>query len=115
MTQFSKAPEIFAVRLTDHGTITDPGKYVTALAQHMQNEGGELIIAEAVDIDMEGSTVKGVRTKDGLIECDNVVLAAGVWSKKLAEKLGVKVPMDPSVVITLNLSIHPLCQDLQLC
>ena len=31
----------FAVRMGDHGRITDPGKYVKALAAHVEDEGGE--------------------------------------------------------------------------
>ncbi len=84
----------FGVRLRDHGTISDPGKYVTALADHMQQAGGELVIAEVAEIEMDGGKVSGVRTSEGLIECDAVVLAAGVWSKNLAEKSGIKVPME---------------------
>ena len=84
----------FGIRFANHGTITDPGNYVTALANHIQNEGGELVIAEALDVEMQSGKVKGVRTKDKLIECDTVVLAAGVWSKNLAEKLELKVPME---------------------
>ena len=84
----------FGVRSANHGTITDPGKYVTALAEHVQREGGKLVIAEALDVEMRSGKVNGVRTKDKLIECDAVVLAAGVWSKNLAEKLEVKVPME---------------------
>ncbi|MCP4182450.1 MAG: FAD-dependent oxidoreductase [Hyphomicrobiales bacterium] len=84
----------FGVRFANHGTITDPGKYVTKLAENMQNQGGELIIAQALDIETQNGSVNGVRTSSGLIKCDAVVLAAGVWSKSLAEKLGVKVPME---------------------
>ncbi len=84
----------FGVRFADHGTITDPGKYVTKLAEYMQGQGGELIIAEALDIETQDGNASGVRTGNGLVECDAVVLAAGVWSKNLAEKLGIKVPME---------------------
>jgi D-amino-acid dehydrogenase len=84
----------FAVRMPSHGHITDPGQYVIDLAAHVEREGGELRIAEAHDIEMQDGHVSGVKTSSGLVECDAVVLAAGVWSKPLAEKLGIKVPME---------------------
>ena len=38
-------------------------------------------------------TITGVRTKFGDISCKTCVLAAGAWSKDLARKLGVELPM----------------------
>lgn len=84
----------FAIKLLDHGHITDPGKYVTELAAYVERQGGEIAICEAHDLDIKNGKLNGVVTSNGLIECDEVVLAAGVWSKPLAEKLGVKVPME---------------------
>ena len=37
--------------------------------------------------------ITGVRTKFGDINCKTCVLAAGAWSKDLAHKLGVELPM----------------------
>lgn len=84
----------FAIRLKDHGHITDPEKYVCALADHVVKEGGKIIIASAEDIEMDGENVTGVQTSDGLIDCDAVVLAAGVWSGLLAKKFGATTPIE---------------------
>ncbi len=89
-----KGTRQFAIKMSDHGHISDPGKYVTALADHIVKQGGELAICEARDLEIQNGKISGVLTSNGLIECDEVVLAAGVWSKPLAEKLGVKVPME---------------------
>ncbi|MBL4600113.1 MAG: FAD-binding oxidoreductase [Rhizobiaceae bacterium] len=84
----------FAIRLTNHGYITDPGKYVCALADHVKSEGGEIVIAKALDVESDQGKVVGVRTSEGLVACDHVVLAAGVWSGPLAKKFGVNVPLE---------------------
>jgi len=42
----------------------------------------------------ENATIKGIKTSNGLIDCDTVVVAAGIWSKTLAAKLGLKVSME---------------------
>ncbi len=84
----------FGVRLTNHGTISDPEKYVKALASHMEEQGGRMLIATASDIKKTKNDIKGVQTDVGLVECDDVVLAAGIWSRPLAEKLGLNIPME---------------------
>ena len=40
--------------------------------------------------------VKGVRTTSGDVECDVVVLAAGLWTRDLALLAGARVPLHPS-------------------
>ena len=84
----------FAIRMKNHGLISDPGEYVTALARHVESEGGEIVIAGAKDIVQKAGQVTGVETDKGTINCDAVVLAAGVWSKALSEKLGAKTPLE---------------------
>ncbi len=84
----------FAVRMPDHGHITDPGMHVKALADHVVANGGRLVIAEARDVAYEGGKVVGVDTNEGLIAADKVVMATGVWSKPLCKKLGLDVPLE---------------------
>ncbi len=89
-----KGTRNFAIRLKNHGIISDPGEYVKDLASHFVKQGGKLVVGEAVDIVKQDGTVTGVETTNGQIDCDHVVLAAGVWSKGLSEKLGTKTPME---------------------
>jgi glycine cleavage system aminomethyltransferase T/glycine/D-amino acid oxidase-like deaminating enzyme len=42
---------------------------------------------------LDGGRVVGVRTESGDIECEKVVLAAGLWGRELAAKAGVTVPL----------------------
>ena len=84
----------FGVRLEGHGTITDPGRYVEDLAAHFEREGGRITIAQAHHLEQQHGRVSGVVTSAGVIQCDAAVLAAGAWSKPLAEKLGAKTPLE---------------------
>ena len=89
----------FAVRLPDHGRISDPGAYVRALADHVVAQGGALRIAEVTDIARDGGRVTGLRlrARDGTAEtlpCDAAVIATGAWSGPLAAQLGLKVPLE---------------------
>lgn len=79
-----------AVEFADHGWITDPGAYVAALTDAFLAQGGITRPGEVVDISGPAVTLKdGAR-----FEADKLVLAAGIWSRPLAEKLGIKVPME---------------------
>jgi len=84
----------FAVRLKNHGHITDPGEYVKALAAHFVNQGGKITIAHVLDIEHQHGKIYSVATSHSKIECDHIVLAAGVWSTDLAANLGIKSSME---------------------
>ncbi len=84
----------FAARLAGHGRISDPGAYVTALADHVVANGGRLIRAEVEDVARDAGQVTGVRAGGETIACDSVLVATGAWSKGLAQKLGVDVPLE---------------------
>jgi len=89
------SPELgFAVRMGDHGRITDPGQYVKDLAAHVVAQGGRLLKAEVTDVARENGDVIGVRAGGETIACDSVVVAAGVWSGTLARKFGLSVPLE---------------------
>ena len=83
-------PEIgLAARLGGHGRISDPGRYVAALAAHLQVQGGRFLKAEVEDVVREGGQVTGLRAGGETIACDAAVLATGAWSGPLARKLGL--------------------------
>lgn len=84
----------FGVRCPNHGHIKDPGAYVSALAAQIEADGGTLLKSRATDILVNNDKASGVITDNGNIEADEVVLATGVWSGPLAEKLGISVPLE---------------------
>jgi glycine/D-amino acid oxidase-like deaminating enzyme len=49
----------------------------------------------ALEIVRDGDRVTGVRTSDGVISCDRVLLATGCWTASLAATAGVSVPIWP--------------------
>ena len=102
----------FGVRCLNHGHITDPGAYVTALADHVEAQGGTFVKAEVVDIDLTDGRATGVVTTEAKIEADEIILATGMWSGPLAEKLGINLPMEAERgyhVEFVNPSVKPKC------
>src|SRR5690606_19363100 len=84
----------FAVRLYDHGRITDPGGYVRALASHFIRSGGRFLRGEVAGIVHENGRVSGVRVGGETLACSSVVIAAGAWSGALTRRLGLNVPLE---------------------
>lgn len=82
------------VRCKNHGRISDPSEYVRALADHFVAEGGTLHITAINDIEMEEDAVTALLTDDGRLSADRIVFAMGPWSRKIAHKIGVKVPFE---------------------
>lgn len=80
--------------LKDHGHVRDPGGYVAALAQDFEALGGQVRRADVRDVTLTDGRVTEVLTSDGPLPCDRVVVASGVWSAPLLQKLGVKVPLE---------------------
>ena len=85
----------FGAALRDHGFITSPARYVAALAEHFEREGGAFLQGEVADITQTGDGRGAVTLVGGARrEADRVVLAAGVWSGKLADRLGHHAAME---------------------
>ncbi|MEL7166224.1 MAG: FAD-dependent oxidoreductase [Pseudomonadota bacterium] len=80
--------------MRDHGFVHDPGGYVKALATEFEKLGGTLLQAEIKDFDLTGGRITGVLTNLGRHECDHAILATGVWSKPLMQKLGLSIPIE---------------------
>ncbi len=49
----------------------------------------------ARSIVVEGGRVTGVRTTQGTLACDNVVICAGAWARQIAATAGIDLPVEP--------------------
>ncbi len=65
--------------------------YVDA-ARRLGASASERTPVEAILV--AGDRVRGLRAEGRTVECDNVVLAAGAWSRTLARPLGVDLPIE---------------------
>lgn len=74
--------------------IADPYDFTKAIVDLVLSRGGKLRQGEVVDVSPVGeSTIVTVDNGDKL-DADKVVLAGGAFSRKLAAKLGNKVPLE---------------------
>ncbi|MBO9473243.1 FAD-binding oxidoreductase [Shimia sp. R10_1] len=77
-----------------HGFILNPASYVQALVDTFTEMGGRFVQTAVHDFEMTGGQVTGVLTDQGRFDCDRAVLSSGIWSKSLARKLGIAVPLE---------------------
>ncbi len=78
-------------------------------------ELGALTVVPTVEVtgmDVEDGRIRRVRTTGGDIEAETVVIAAGVWSPKLAEMAGVSIPLTPAVHQMISVGPCPQLVDL---
>ena len=75
----------------------DPVGVTNVLAKAAKLEGAKIIEKCPVDkILVKNKRIVGVKTNKGIINCEYIVLAAGMWSRQIAEDIGVSVPLYPN-------------------
>ena len=81
--------------LPDRAQIRNP-RHLQALAEAVRLRGGVVLPHRGVEgFTTQGDRVTGVRTTEGEIQADTVVVAAGAWSGELLKGLGVAAPTPP--------------------
>ena len=80
--------------------------YTQALAEAAQKNGAALRTGSARGVRLDNGRVLAVIMDDGEIECDQVVLAAGPWSREAEPWLDVSLPVDPLKGEILRLEMH---------
>ena len=71
-----------------------PASFVQSLATQLQTMGGKFLPATRVlGFEKDGRKIVGVRTSRGMLEADEIVLAAGSWTPNLVRELGIKAPI----------------------
>ena len=72
---------------------------------------GALTVAAGVEVtglDIENGHIKRVRTDQGDIETDTVVIACGVWSPRIAKMAGASIPLTPAVHQMIDIGPVPI-------
>jgi len=75
----------------------DPIGVTNLLAKAAKKEGVKIFQNSPVQkILIKNNKICGVKLKDSTIECEYVVLAAGMWSRQIGEDIGVSIPLYPA-------------------
>ena len=82
-----------AIYLADHGTILNPARYTRAIADAFVARGGQLLRDDIQRIERSGDgwILQGAT---GNHTVDQVVVAAGAWSRRLLDPLGMRLQLE---------------------
>jgi len=92
--------------------VVDSLRAATIMREEAANDG--LTVAantEVLGIDLEGGRVRRVRTTRGEIETEQVVIACGAWSPRLAAMAGASIPLTPMVHQMIDIGPAPRFAD----
>jgi len=84
----------YGVKCKNHGRITDPGAYVTALFEHFTDNGGTFLQGDLEAFDLANGLCSQLQTSHGPISADKYIITTGAWSSAWQEVLGISVPME---------------------
>ncbi|CAN5514378.1 FAD-binding oxidoreductase [soil metagenome] len=88
-----RGPVAGAVHLVDDRSV-DPRVVMADLVDRVRSAGVELRPScEVVDLEAADGRVRVLRTSAGDIAADHVVVAAGAWTGRIAERLGERIAM----------------------
>ena len=82
------------VRMKGQGRTLNPGRLIRAYVDRVVANGGDLRLAEVTGIEASAGRVRAVRTGGGMVEGDFFVLSAGAFSRRLADGIGLDLPLD---------------------
>ena len=75
----------------------DPVGITNVLAKSAKMYGAKIFEHCSVNkILTKNGSIEGVDTKHGKIKCEYIVLASGMWSRQIGEKVGVSIPLYPA-------------------
>ena len=87
----------------------EPDSLTGALAERLRGLGAQLREhTRVLDFEQTGDRVTAVVTDANRVECDQVVLASGVWTGVLAAKLGPALPIGPGKGYSVDYSPSPV-------
>jgi D-amino-acid dehydrogenase len=84
---------------------TTPTEFMPKMVEHLKRVGVKFKLDEEVqEITVKGDKITEVQTSKNSYRADEMVLAAGSWSGKLAKKLGTVLPLQAGKGYSINVS-----------
>jgi D-amino-acid dehydrogenase len=83
-----------AIHIPRLAHVTDPLALTRALARSFVQKGGEIVRATATGFDIGPEGPRALETDAGRLAASRIVIAAGAWSRRLAARLGTRVPLE---------------------
>jgi glycine/D-amino acid oxidase-like deaminating enzyme len=102
---FARVDDVGAAAYEPDSGYADPAETVEGFRRRAVDLGARVLQwTEVTRIARRESRVLGVETSAGRIEAGHVVLAAGAWSRRLGEEIGLPLPARPKAIDTVAVS-----------
>jgi glycine/D-amino acid oxidase-like deaminating enzyme len=109
---FAHVDDVGAAAYEPESGYADPAETVEGFRRRAVELGARVLPWTAVTrIVRRESRVTGVETSAGRIDAGHVVVAAGAWSRRLCEEIGLAVPARPKAIDTVAVSRPPELRD----
>jgi len=86
---------IFGGVLGEGNGQVDSYRLTLAYAKGAEKRGAEVVIREVTGLERVGQRVTGVKTSNGTVVCDRVVLAMGAWTQQAEKWVNFPLPIGP--------------------
>ncbi|NNL75445.1 MAG: FAD-dependent oxidoreductase, partial [Desulfobacterales bacterium] len=87
-----------------------PDRFVLQLAQQIEKQGVRLLTSvEVLGFETSGRRVTAVKTTRGDIYAEEIILAGGAWSAKMARELRIKLFIEPAKGYSVTFKRPPGC------
>jgi len=105
---FAHVDDVGAAAYEPESGYANPAETVEGFRRRAVEQGARVLPWTAVSrIVRRESRVQGVETSAGRIDAGHVVVAAGAWSRRLCEEIGLVVPARPKAIDTVAVSRPP--------
>ncbi len=92
----SLAPDLTGVARFPEGAQVSPMRVALELVQAAAERGATILTeTNVVGIEVQGGRFRAVATSKGRIEADQLVIAAGAWSRLIGQMAGLHIPVWP--------------------
>ena len=112
---FIDISEIIGAFWTPSVGVVDSLRAGTLMREEAMAAGALTVVpnVEVTGMDVVDGALRGVRTDQGDIACDTVVIACGVWSPHLAAMAGASIPLTPAVHQMISVGPIPQLAELE--
>ncbi|CUX72236.1 MULTISPECIES: FAD-binding oxidoreductase [Agrobacterium] len=87
------ARPVGAVRLIDQLSLSSPLKLTEAYFRLFLKNGGHFVKADATSLTLDPDGRYSVKTENGWVTADKVIVCLGPWADDLLRKFGIKIPL----------------------
>jgi len=99
----------------EQDALVHPSRFAKTWARQLQDNGVEFVEhCEVISLEKEGSRIKTVATSNGVYEADDIVLAAGAFSRSLAREFECAIPVLPGKGYSVTVARPSICPEVSM-